>query len=159
MGRLHGRQEEVRHRLIDPIAPEKLTSLSRQVLMHLRADVNGPPAILHIAHGHPPAALATDHEALEECAALAHGPGALLGAVGAIGIKLLDVTHKLLPTQIAPVMITEHDRPVSARHPAAARFDTRRLPRQEPRATFGAPVDIGAGVEGVVEHGEDAGVA
>jgi hypothetical protein len=156
---LHSRQEEVRYCLINPIAPEQLTGLARPVLMHLRAEVNGPQTIFHIPHGHPPAAAAADDQALEERAARAHGPRALFGAVRPVIIELLDVTDKLFPPQIAHVMLAEHDRPACRRHPTAARFDPRRFPGQEPRATLRAPVDIRAGVEGGVEHGEDAGVA
>src|SRR5215510_2397595 len=87
--------------------------------------------------------------------ALAHGPTPLFRTDGAILIELLNVIHKLFPAHIPHVMIPQHDRPVAAWHPAISRFAARRFSREDARPALRSSIDIGSGIERIVQHRED----
>ena len=127
MSRLHRGKKYLSHSLIDSIAAEVLTGLARQVFMHLRTEVNGLHAIVHIPHGHPSPTATAEGQALLEGMALSYSPTSLVRAVGAIIIELLDIGHKLFPTEIPRMMITEYDGPINAWHAVTARFNAWRF--------------------------------
>src|SRR5262249_10542165 len=134
------------------------TGTSALVFVDLITLVAGRGAVTGITHAHPSAALAAQHDALQQGVALAHGPPALAAAVRAVVIEPLLVAEELLPTDVARMGVVPHDGPVGRRHLARPALDPGRFARQGPRARPGAAVDVGAGVTRVVQDGQDAAV-
>src|SRR5262249_6586395 len=128
------------------------------LLVDLIALVAGGGAVARIAHGHPPAALATQYETLQEGVALADRTPAVIPADGAVVVEALLVAEELLPTDIAGVSVMPHDGPVGESHAPGPAFDPRCLLGQRPRAGLGAAVDIGARVAGIVQDIQNATV-
>ena len=100
-----GRQQELGHRRINAIAADALAGFARKIFMELGTDVDRAPAIGHVAHRHTPATHATHHEALQQRPPFAGRPAPLRRVHRAIIIQLRQITMKLVPTDIARVMI------------------------------------------------------
>ena len=66
---------------------------------------------------------------------------------------------KLLPGDVTRMSIPQHNGPVLVLHLTGSPLDTRFLTRESLSACFGSSIDVGPGVEGIVQHGEDAPTA
>src|SRR5262249_56528882 len=85
--RLDGFEEQPGDRRIDAIAAEELARAAALLLVDLVALVRRRGAVARVAYAHPPAAPAAQHQALQQRAALAHAPAALLRAPGAVVLE------------------------------------------------------------------------
>src|SRR4029450_12146082 len=93
-------QEQARHGSIDAIAADELTGVPALFVVPLVAFVAGRAAVAGVAHAHAPAALAAQHQALQQGLPLAHGPAAVVLSDGAVVVQALLIAEELLPGDV-----------------------------------------------------------
>jgi len=110
------------------------------------------PAV--VAHGHAAAAPAADDQALEQGGAFPGRAGLAVVAVrGGVGGQCLLVDLVLRPGQVAGMVVVDHDGPL------VGRFGQGVGAPVQVGGVAGPPVDVGAGVGGVVQDVQDLVVA
>jgi len=112
------------------------------------------PTVSFVANGNAPAAVGTEKQPLKKGQAFS-GPSAKqrFVCVGAVTLKELLVLHKLFPGDIAFMMILDQNSPIGDGH----FFDpgTEYAIRSDLLDGLISAMDIGAGIDGVLEHAED----
>jgi hypothetical protein len=107
-----------------------------------------------VAHGHATAAPAADDQTLEQGGAFTGRAGLAVVAVrGGVGGQGLLVGLVLRPGQVAGMVVVDHNGPL------AGGFDQGAGAPVQVGAVAGPPVDVGAGVGGIVQDVQDLVVA
>src|SRR5205814_651327 len=133
-----------------------LTGPLGQLSVGLPALVAGDSAISQVADVHATSACSTQHNPLEQRCAFTYNPASLLWPPRTIVIEDLLIVPKLLPGDVAGMSILQDNRPVFTLHLTCPSFDTRLLAGKGVPTGFGSSIDIGTGVERVVQQREDA---
>src|ERR1700693_5423812 len=108
-------------------------------------------AVAGIAHTQPPAANATDQQALQQTKALSGRSGEDF-AIGSVGCQAVAVGEELIPGDIPRMVIGNDDAPLVLRHPARPRADL--AGRCNLLASLVAPEHVGAGVRWIGQDTE-----
>ena len=108
LGRLQG-LEQTDHCRIHAIAADELTGATTLLLVDLVALVAGRGAVAGIAHTHASAALAAQHETLQQGLTFAHGTAAVVPSVGAVVVEdWLLIAQGTAPRDVARVSVVTH---------------------------------------------------
>ena len=153
---LDGANELASERRIDVKAAEHHTPRHADRGVAAIASIDGAVGTSGVNDGQPTAAAAANQKAAEQGAAAAAGLRAILATIG-VGGELRLIAFKLLPVDVALVMLLEQDLAVPKRTKVPVGLTRPAINDLGSIDAFA--VGVGAGIERVLQHRDDIAVA